>query len=1029
MTTETKAVTGEFITIAGERFYAIRNVDRMPPFFISLVSDHDSWLFIASNGGLTAGRESPDKAVFPYVTVDKIYDGASSTGSKTLVRVRDQGKTRHWEPFNPEHDARHAVTRNLYKNAVGNQLIFEEINHDLDLAFRYRWSASDEFGLVRSASIENLGNAAVAVDVIDGLQNILPAGTPRFAQTNTSYLVDAYKWTELDAATGVAMFTLFSAISDRAEPRESLRSTTAFCVGLDSFEVLLSTDQLSAFRRDDEVQQETRTRGVRGAYLVSTAFELAAGATSKWHQVIDAEQSQADAVALLQRVQEQGNQLYDVIEQSIAASTDGLARIIAAADGFQHTAEENVSTHHYANVLFNVLRGGIPDDQYQIDKADFLGHVQHFNRAVYERHQSLLDSLDDRIHITALRDRLQQADDPQLQRLAWEYLPITFGRRHGDPSRPWNQFAIRLKDEHGRHLLSYEGNWRDIFQNWEALLLSYPEFTESIIAKFVNASTADGYNPYRITNLGIDWEVEDPDDPWSYIGYWGDHQLIYLQKLLELSQQFHPQQLQAMLHERLFCYANVPYRIKAFDALVKDAKNTINYDDAAAQAIEKRVAEIGADGKLIADGDQVYQVTLLEKLLVPLLAKLGNLVVGGGIWLNTQRPEWNDANNALVGHGLSMVTLYYMRRYLQFLQQLLEEGAGSAELSNEVSRWLHDSAMALANSRELLQSGVIDDRQRYRLLAALGRAASDYRDSIYSSEPFSGRRRVEIKVVRGLIDDALAAVDASIRENRRDDGLYHAYNLVHFDDDRASVRHLYNMLEGQVAALSSGAVEPGDAVTLLDSLFDSNLYREDQASFLLYPDRELPGYLEKNVIPAEFMENQPLLMQMLEQGDHRLVQRDARGDYRFSSGLVNAAALDARIDMLAKDYGTKITDLRAALRKTYEVVFDHKAFTGRSGGMFGFEGLGSIYWHMVSKLLVAVQEVFFAARDADADQAVLRRLAQHYYRVRDGIGFNKTPLQYGAFPTDPYSHTPGHAGAQQPGMTGQVKEEILTRFG
>ncbi|MEO0731841.1 MAG: hypothetical protein AAFZ52_03330 [Bacteroidota bacterium] len=36
---------------------------------------------------------------------------------------------------------------------------------------------------------------------------------------------------------------------------------------------------------------------------------------------------------------------------------------------------------------------------------------------------------------------------------------------------------------------------------------------------------------------------------------------------------------------------------------------------------------------------------------------------------------------------------------------------------------------------------------------------------------------------------------------------------------------------------------------------------------------------------------------------------------------------------------------------------------------------------------------------------------------------------YGAFPTDPYSHTPGGKGAQQPGMTGQVKEDILSRFG
>jgi hypothetical protein len=60
---------------------------------------------------------------------------------------------------------------------------------------------------------------------------------------------------------------------------------------------------------------------------------------------------------------------------------------------------------------------------------------------------------------------------------------------------------------------------------------------------------------------------------------------------------------------------------------------------------------------------------------------------------------------------------------------------------------------------------------------------------------------------------------------------------------------------------------------------------------------------------------------------------------------------------------------------------------------------------------------------------VLEALARAYYRVRDGLGFNRTVEQYGAFPTDPYSHTPPRGGAQQPGMTGQVKEEILTRFG
>jgi hypothetical protein len=42
---------------------------------------------------------------------------------------------------------------------------------------------------------------------------------------------------------------------------------------------------------------------------------------------------------------------------------------------------------------------------------------------------------------------------------------------------------------------------------------------------------------------------------------------------------------------------------------------------------------------------------------------------------------------------------------------------------------------------------------------------------------------------------------------------------------------------------------------------------------------------------------------------------------------------------------------------------------------------------------------------------------------------HKSPAVYGAFPTDPYSHTPFGKGAQQPGMTGQVKEDIISRFG
>jgi hypothetical protein len=168
---------------------------------------------------------------------------------------------------------------------------------------------------------------------------------------------------------------------------------------------------------------------------------------------------------------------------------------------------------------------------------------------------------------------------------------------------------------------------------------------------------------------------------------------------------------------------------------------------------------------------------------------------------------------------------------------------------------------------------------------------------------------------------------------------------------------------------------------------------------------------------------------MLAENDDSILLRDADGNYRFNAELINTGALNRRLDSLVGVYGDDIEAARYSLRELYEEVFNHKAFTGRSGGMFGFEGLGSIYWHMVSKLLLAVQDNFFTALEQGADDVTSKQLGQLYYRVRKGIGFNKTPPEYGAFPTDPYSHTPKHAGARQPGMTGQVKEEVLTRFG
>jgi len=83
---------------------------------------------------------------------------------------------------------------------------------------------------------------------------------------------------------------------------------------------------------------------------------------------------------------------------------------------------------------------------------------------------------------------------------------------------------------------------------------------------------------------------------------------------------------------------------------------------------------------------------------------------------------------------------------------------------------------------------------------------------------------------------------------------------------------------------------------------------------------------------------------------------------------------------------------------------------------------------MVSKLLLASAEVTQQSILEKSDPKIIGRFFDHYFEINEGIGVNKSPELYGGFPTDPYSHTPRGRGVQQPGMTGQVKEDIISRF-
>jgi hypothetical protein len=376
-----------------------------------------------------------------------------------------------------------------------------------------------------------------------------------------------------------------------------------------------------------------------------------------------------------------------------------------------------------------------------------------------------------------------------------------------------------------------------------------------------------------------------------------------------------------------------------------------------------------------------------------------------------------------------MVTLYYLRRFLKFWsRQFSESTSREISISEEVKTFFDRVSALFAENTILIETG-FSNAERRRFTDILGEAGSEYRNTIYEKS-FSGRKiGVQVKALSEFTQLAIRYVDQSIKVNKREDGLYHSYNLVSFSDKSVSIRHLYEMLEGQVAVLSSGYLSVQESLDVLNSLKRSAIFRHDQYSYILYPDRQLPLFSQKNNIPLNIVKESKLLSKLIADSDSSILRRDDLGNFHFNGKFRNAAVLEKALNNLdSAKYAQLVSAEKEMILEIYEELFDHQSFTGRSGTFYGYEGLGSIYWHMVSKLLLASQECYFKSIDEKADPVVIGKIKDHYYEIKAGIGLNKSPDLYGAFPTDPYSHTPGNAGVQQPGMTGQVKEDFISRM-
>ncbi|OON96421.1 MAG: hypothetical protein ATN36_05620 [Epulopiscium sp. Nele67-Bin005] len=963
-----------FVNIDNVPYYKVSNAQKLAPFFIQVVSSNDIWLFMSSNGGVTAGRKNSTQNIFPYTTNDKLnldYE----TGSKTIVKIDDI----MWQPFEQGAVAKYDITRNIYKSCYSNSVILEEVNHDLQLTYSYKYESSEIYGIVKTSKFTNAGESR-EVEILDGLSNILPYGVNQTLQNDRSTLVDAYKASELEGDR-LAIYSLTTTINDTPNPIEMMKANVAY--NTLSSEVHLNPDVVRKFIAGEKLDMSRETYGTKSGYFINHTAKINSGENLQYSFILDVGYDHSQIERLIKFVEEQD---FTSVFENINQGTANIIEIVQKADGIQTTGDEVMDASHYVNTLYNVMRGGLFEDGYNFDYKDF-------EKFVKIRIKNFV--VDEEVKNCKTIDELKEicTKNPVLNRLALEYMPLTFSRRHGDPSRPWNKFNIDLKDEQGNRKISYEGNWRDIFQNWEALGLSFPQYYENMVAKFVNASTIDGYNPYRINTEGIDWEKPDPEDPFSGIGYWGDHQIIYLLRLLEGLNNHYPEKLNTLMSKEIFSYANVPYIIRPYEDILKNPKSTILFDEKKDLKIDNLVTKFGTDAKLLMENEQVVTVSLAEKLLVPVLSKLSNLMVGGGIWMNTERPEWNDANNAIVGIGLSMITVYHISAYLDFVQKLFVND--NYNVSESVANWLVDTKAVFEK-----YDGNFAQNEKI-LLDELGEVFSNYREVVYKNG-VGNKVSLAKSDILDWIKIAKGAITYTIEQNKND--VFVSYNLLGED---FSVTPMRDMLEGQSAIIGSGYLDANQTCDLINNM-SKNLYSDTLKAHTLYPVVMTRRFTHKNTVNT--------LKEI-----SGIIVKDINGKLHFDSSIVTEEILRKKCELLGL-----CEDETSKLIVEFERLFGHKKFNGRSEVFYKFEGIGCVYWHQNAKFALAILETI---QRAEANGEDISKIYDEYHKILQGFIFRKTPEQCGAIPIEPYSHSSFIGSSEQPGMTGQVKESVIMRRG
>lgn len=667
--------------------YVIQNYQTKPPFssFLPGIAGPlgiPVWCYYNNRGQAVCsfGAKDKDHAIMEFSPAHTAYQNVSRTGFRTFCKIN-------------------GAYRELFTGNCDMHIGMSEVKiicreSGLETSVLYFGIPSERTAaLARVLTVRNTGEAAAALELLDGMPAVVPYGVDQDALKNMANLAQAWMQVE-DVDAGRTCFRVRASMTDTAQVTEVKGCN--FCLGMDEAGTLLRplVQPELVFGQDTSL---ARPEGFLSASLEKlTALPqmtenrfpccflplqaiLEPGKEIRLFSLYGQAEDKGRVAALADRVN--GKDWFAVKRQEAIALADGLCAPIAAKTG-----DPVFDAYCRQSYLDNLLRGGAPIFfESEGKKAPF-------------------------------------------------YL---YSRKHGDPEREYNYFSLG-----GEYYAQGNGNFRDVNQNRRCSVLFAPDIGAEDIHMFFDLTQSDGYNPLVLTastytipkkaldkfleqlpeecraqaaalltkpftpgmlamaledwGIGVNAEAltaaavctsdSEPNAVFSE-GYWCDH-WTYNLDLVESYLSIYPEQAEELL------FGDRRYRWYESRALVNPrTKRYCMTSNGLRQyhALDKETKAAVAH-KWTYAGEEEARSTLIEKLLLLCAIKTATLDAAGmGIEMEGGKPGWYDALNGLPGLlGSSMPESCELARLLAFTRKAIAGCEKEVSLYGEIAGLLSD---------------------------------------------------------------------------------------------------------------------------------------------------------------------------------------------------------------------------------------------------------------------------------------------------------------------------------------------------